>query len=399
MEQEILQVCMLGKFTLSYGDKQISCDNNRSKQIWNILAYLIYNKGKIVSSDELMTLMWNSDKSDNPPGAMRTAMHRVRSLLESLMPEFGRNLLIYKNGGYMWNPEIEIYLDVDEFEKYLSHMNGETAEENIDTYIAALNLYEGDFLSVQSSEAWVVPLQAYYHNIYEEIIAKAMPALEKTKKYFEAELICRKALKIDQYSEQMYQYLMRFLLNMNKRQEVVTVYEDMSKLLLATFGVMPDQESRALYREALQTVNSRVLSPEDMMEQLTENEEIKGALICDFDFFRMLYQAQARMVVRTGDAIHVALISLKSRGTKEVSQKSVALAMDNLEEHMSHALRKGDVITRCSASQFIIMLPQANFENSCKVCDRFVSSFERKYPHSPVYIDFHVNSLLPATNS
>ena len=399
MDQNILHVRMLGKFSLTYGERQISCDNNRSKQIWNILAYLIYNKGKIVSSDDLMSLMWSSEKSDNPPGAMRTAMHRVRSLLESLVPDFGRKLLIYKSGGYMWNPEVEMFLDVDEFEKHISSITAEEAADNIDTYIAALNLYDGDFLSAQSSETWVMPIQVYYHNLYENLIAKAMPALEKTGKFAEAEVICRKALQINQYSEQMYQYLMRFLLNMDKRQEVVTVYEDMSKILLATFGVIPDQESRALYREALQTVNSRVVSSEMMMEQLNEQSEIRGALICDYDFFRMLYQAQARMVVRTGAAIHVALISLKSRNAKETSQKSISLAMDNLEEHMSRSLRKGDVITRSSASQFIIMLPQANYENSCMVCNRFITSFERKYPHSPVYIDFSVNSLLPATNS
>ena len=399
MDQNILHVRMLGKFSLTYGERQISCDNNRSKQIWNILAYLIYNKGKIVSSDDLMSLMWSSEKSDNPPGAMRTAMHRVRSLLESLVPDFGRKLLIYKSGGYMWNPEVEMFLDVDEFEKHISSITAEEAADDIDTYIAALNLYDGDFLSAQSSETWVMPIQVYYHNLYENLIAKAMPALEKTGKFAEAEVICRKALQINQYSEQMYQYLMRFLLNMDKRQEVVTVYEDMSKILLATFGVIPDQESRALYREALQTVNSRVMSSEMMIEQLNEQSEIRGALICDYDFFRMLYQAQARMVVRTGAAIHVALISLKSRNAKETSQKSISLAMDNLEEHMSRSLRKGDVITRSSASQFIIMLPQANYENSCMVCNRFITSFERKYPHSPVYIDFSVNSLLPATNS
>jgi len=399
MNHTVLQVRMLGKFSLTYGDKQISCDNNRSRQIWNILAYLIYNRGKVVSSDDLMALMWNSEKSDNPPGALRTAMHRVRSLLESLMPEFGRKLLLYKSGGYMWDPEIEVFLDIEEFEKQIALLKSEEAADDIEAYIAALNLYEGDFLTMQSSDAWVVPVQAYYHNLYESAIEKAMPALQKTGRYTEAVIICRKALAIDQYSEPMYQHLMRFLLAMDKRQDVVTVYEDMSKLLLATFGVMPDQESRALYREALQTVNSRVISPEWMMEQLNESGEIKGALICDYDFFRMLYQAQARMIVRTGDAIHIALLSLKSRSTKEVSQKSIALAMDNLEAHMSQSLRKGDVITRCSASQFIIMLPQANYENSCMVCRRFISSFERKYPHSPIYVEFYVKSLLPATNS
>ncbi len=399
MNHEILHVHMLGKFSLTCGDKQINCENNRSKQIWSILAYLIYNRGKTVSSEEIMSLMWNSEKSDNPPGAMRTAMHRVRSLLESVMPDYGRQLLLYRGGGYMWNPEVEMFLDVEEFEKQTALLKSENDADAIEAYIAVLNLYDGDFLALQASDAWVMPIQVYYHNLYESIIKKALPALEKAGRYSEAVVICRKALQIDQYSEPMYQYLMRFLLALDKRQEVVTVYEDMSKLLLSTFGVMPDQESRALYREALQTVNSRVLSPEMMMEQMNESGEIKGALICDYDFFRMLYQAQARMIVRTGDAIHTALLTLKNRNVKEASQKSISLAMDNLETHMSQSLRKGDVITRCSSSQFIIMLPQANYENSCMVCRRFISSFERKYPHSPVYIDFHVNPVIPATNS
>ena len=399
MDQNILHVRMFGKFSLSYGDKQISCDNSRSRQMWSILAYLIYNRGKVISSEELMMQLWNADKSDNPPGAMRTAMHRVRSLLESIVPDFGRRLLIHKNGGYMWDPDAEVFLDVEEFERQIAILSGENAADEIEAYIAALDLYDGDFLVMQSSDAWAIPIQAYYHNLYETLPERAIPALAKAERYKEAVVICRKALQIDQYSESMYQHLMRFLLALNKRQDVITVYEDMSKLLLSTFGVMPDQESRALYREALQTVNTREVRDEDIQTLLGESGEIKGALICDYDFFRMLYQAHARTVVRTGVAVHVALLTLRSRSDKEVSQKSVALAMDNLQDHMSSSLRKGDVITRCSASQFIIMLPQANYENSVMVCNRFITSFERKYPHSPVYVDFSVKSLIPATNS
>ena len=41
----------------------------------------------------------------------------------------------------------------------------------------------------------------------------------------------------------------------------------------------------------------------------------------------------------------------------------------------------------------------ANYENSCKVCQRFIASFERKYPHSPVYIDYYVQAVIPSTQS
>ena len=92
-------------------------------------------------------------------------------------------------------------------------------------------------------------------------------------------------------------------------------------------------------------------------------------------------------------------LTLKPRTEKEVSEKSMSLAMDNFEKLMARVLRKGDVITRCSASQFLLMLPSANYENSGMVCRRVVSAFERKYPHAPVCVDVYIQALSPSTQS
>ena len=398
MKSDVLYVNMFGKLSLTYGAKQISCNSNKSKLIWNILAYLLCHRGEFVSADELISAIWKQEKNDNPAGAMRTAIHRARTMLGELAEDASVQFLIFKKGGYMWNPDVNMVVDTDEFDRLVTVLqegNGGT-----DTYLAALNLYEGKFLPIQASEMWVMPIQAYYQNVYEALVDRVVPLLEAEGRHSEGIELCRKALQIDPYSEKINQYLMRFLLVEDDRQEVVRVYEEMSKLLLSTFGVMPDQESRALYREALHTdTRSSVVAPEVMMEQLSEQGEINGALVCDYDFFRMMYQSQARSIVRSGQVIHTVLLTLKPRTKREVSDKSIALAMDNLEKHMSQALRKGDVITRCSASQFILMLPSANYENSCKVCQRFIASFERKYPHSPIYVDYCVQALAPSTKS
>ena len=397
MKQDILRVQMFGKFELTYGDQKISCTGSRSKLLWNLLAYLLCHKGELISSEELIPIIWKYDKNDNPAGAMRTAIHRARSMIGELTNDSSVQFLISKNGGYMWNPEIETDFDVENFDKLVS----KTAEkDNAEACLEAIEIYEGKFLPMQSSELWVMPVQAYYHNIYESLIDQVVPFLEKENRFEEGIVICNSALKIDPYSEKIYQYLMRFLLIAEDRQEVVRVYEEMSKLLLTTFGIMPDQESRALYREALSSVkNGTVISPEIVQEQLCEQGDIKGALVCDYDFFKMLYQSQARAIVRSGIVVHTALLTVKSRNKQEVSSKSVSLAMDHLEEHLQKSLRKGDVITRCSSTQFMVMLTSSNYENSCKVCQRFISSYSQKYPHSLVYVDYYVQPLIPSTNS
>ena len=396
MSANTLRVQMLGKFSITYRDRQISCSGSRSGLIWNILAYLLCHRGEYISAEDLISIVWKHENNNNPAGAMRTAIHRVRSMLNELTEDASIRFLIVQNGAYSWNPDVEISVDADEFE----HLCMAAAEhDDLSEGLAALNLYDGKFLPPQSSEVWVIPIQTYYHNLYEALIDRVVPLLEREKRYSEGIQICRKALQIDFYSEKLYQHLMRLLLAENSRQEVAQVYEEMSKLFLSTFGIMPDQESRALYREALRTdTNSVVVSPETAHEQLKEQGEINGALICDYDFFRMMYQAQARAIVRSGQVIHTALLTIKSR-SGEVSEKSLSIAMDNLEKQLCGSLRKGDVITRCSSSQFMIMLPSANYENSCMVCRRCISAFERKHPHSPVYVDYFVQPLAPSTVS
>lgn len=397
MKQDVLHVQMFGKFELKYGDQTISCTGSRSKLLWNLLAYLLCHKGELISSEELIPIIWKYEKNDNPAGAMRTAIHRARSMIGELTNDSSVQFLISKNGGYMWNPEIETDFDVESFDKLVSKGD---EKDNLEACLEAIEIYEGKFLPMQSSELWVMPVQAYYHNIYESLIDRVVPVLEKENRFEEGIAICNSALKIDSYSEKIYQYLMRFLLIAEDRQEVVRVYEEMSKLLLTTFGIMPDQESRALYREALSSVkNGTAISPEIIQEQLGEQGDIKGALVCDYDFFKMLYQSQARAIVRSGIVVHTALLTVKSRNKQEVSAKSISLAMDHLEEHLQKSLRKGDVITRCSSTQFMVMLTSANYENSCKVCQRFISSYSQKYPHSLVYVDYYVQPLIPSTDS
>lgn len=47
--EPILQIQVLGKFTLRYGETVISDEDDRSRKVWAVLAYLIYHREKIIS--------------------------------------------------------------------------------------------------------------------------------------------------------------------------------------------------------------------------------------------------------------------------------------------------------------------------------------------------------------
>ena len=397
MSSEGLQIRMLGSFSLEQDGRVINDGDNRSRKVWLLLAYMIYCRNRTISQEELVSLLWGEEeRSSNPLNALKTMFHRVRTMLNQLGESAGHDLIVRRGGNYSWNIDIPVEVDVEQFDA-LCRTGGSEIDENkrLEQYRKALELYQGDFLSKLSSEPWVVPIAAYFHNLYTQVVQETLPLLEGLGKREEAVQLCRQALEVEPYEESFYRHLMRNLLDLGDQRGAVSIYEEMSELFFTNFGVMPSDDIRALYREAMRTVNDRAIPLGEVQEQLREPDPASGAMMCDYDFFRMLYQMEARFISRSGDAIHIGLISVHGEDGAELSKRSMDRVMENLRELIRISLRRGDVAAQCSVSQYILMLPQANYENSCMVCERITKAFFRQYPHSPARLRYCVQPLEP----
>ena len=186
---------------------------------------------------------------------------------------------------------------------------------------------------------------------------------------------------------------MRGLLRTGDMKGVMSVYEEMSELLFAHFDVMPSETLRTLYRQATRTVNDRTLTMDEVCSQLAEPAPHGGAMVCEYDFFKILYRAEARSIARNGHSANICLLSVSGKDGEMLARRSLDPAMNNLQVLVQNNLRRGDAIARCSISQYIILLPQANYENSRMVADRLVSAFYRRYPHSPARLRYTVQPL------
>ena len=86
MSDTLLKIRMLGELTLTLDKHTISEDQNRTRKMWTLMAYLLYNRGRVVTQEELLELLWNNTERHNPVSAMKTAMHRTRALMDDLAP-------------------------------------------------------------------------------------------------------------------------------------------------------------------------------------------------------------------------------------------------------------------------------------------------------------------------
>ncbi len=395
MNGPTLQVQMLGQFTLRYGDRTISDSDDRSRRVWSLLAYMLYNHGRSFAQEELIHLYWsNGEKSADPGNALKSIFHRIRTALDKLQPGLGRLLIRRKAGRYFWNNVMPLSLDTEDFE---AHFHAAEAAGDDDVrlaeYQAALALYAGDPLPRITDEIWTIPIVAYYHSLYTRAAAGAIELLEKQERTAEAVALCRRAIHIEPYQEDLYEHLMRGLLRTGDMKGAMSVYEEMSEQLFAHFGVMPSETLRTLYRQATRTVNDRTLTMDEVCSQLEEPAPHGGAMVCEYDFFKILYRAEARSIARNGHSANICLLSVSGKDGEMLARRSLDPAMNNLQVLVQNNLRRGDVIARCSISQYIILLPQANYENSRMVADRLVSAFYRRYPHSPARLRYTVQPL------
>ena len=174
------------------------------------------------------------------------------------------------------------------------------------------------------------------------------------------------------------------------------VYETLSKRLFDDFGIRPSPETWAIYRIAAHSPSETTLPMDEVLEHLTEPEVISGAMQCDYDHFKVLCFAESRAMERNGNVTHIVLLSLASEDEKPLTKRSQKRIMEQLGEQIRTNLRRGDTFSQCSVSQFIIMLPKANYENSCMVCRRVLGAFRRAHPHVAAKINYMVQPLSPS---
>ena len=392
---EHIQIRMLGEFSLQTPNASISDVNNRSKKVWTLLAYLVCNRDSGISQQKLISLLWGDDSdSDNPENALRITLHRLRTQLDQLWPGAGRELIIRKDGGYGWNSSVSIDFDCDRFET-LCQNQVQDEDQRLQMLLEALSLYKGEFLPKQSSEMWVVPIGTHFHNLYLQASLEAATLLSKQDRHGEAVQICRAAAAAEPYHEPLHQRLMQELAAAGDSKGAAAVYEALSKRLFDDFGIRPNEQTREVYRIAAHSPEDRTLPMEEVLQHLQEPDSKSGAMQCDYDYFKVLCYAESRAMERNGNATHIVLLSVSSGTDKPLTKRSLDRIMEQLGEQLRANLRRGDTISRCSVSQYIIMLPKANYENSCMVCRRVMTAFNRAHPHISAVIHYMVQPLTP----
>ncbi|MEA4815624.1 MAG: BTAD domain-containing putative transcriptional regulator [Lachnospiraceae bacterium] len=392
---EKIKINMLGEFSISYGDKTINDNSNRSKKIWTLLEYLIVFKNKRITQNDLIDLLWPEDESDNPANALKTLLFRARAVIDELGLS-GKTMITYQCGTYSFSRSIPLELDSEKFDSLLSLAeSAKDDDEKIDLLTKATKVYKGDFLPKSSLEIWAVPIVTYFHSKYIKAVHNLISLLNTKKMFEEIISLCQQAVNIDSYDENLHYYLIKALADTGAQQRAIQHYNYTKNLFFSHFGVNLSPKFTAVYKEIIKTSKTAETDLGIIRDNLKEEALIKGALFCEYEIFKSIYQLMARSASRTGQSSFLCLITAMDLKCSLPPQKVLNNNMNYLYDAIKNSLRHGDVYTRYSISQYLIMLFSLTYENAEMILGRTTRNFRLAHPHSPVIFSYSIQPLIP----
>jgi DNA-binding SARP family transcriptional activator len=360
------------------------------------LEYLIAHRDRTVTQEELIGTLWPMDDIDDAVNTLKTLLHRVRALLDGLEIGNSKQLVRYHRGTYSWSPSIECTVDAEEFVRLCKQANDpeSSRDESIKIFTRALEIYRGRFLPNHVHEPWVASLDANYHSLYTEAVYALTDIFQDMGRMADVAAICRKAVALDPYNEEMHIRLIRALVDSGETQSAISHYNYITELFYNGFGITPSKELTSIYSELIKTTRVRELNLNAIKDDLRETEVDGGCLFVEYEFFKIIYRLEARSEARTGQVVYLALITVTDPTGERPALKTLKKSMDKLKDTISQSLRRGDVFTRFSVSQYLVMLPSATLEDGQSVTKRIVRQFRRDNPRLRAEL---VCSLQPVT--
>ena len=396
-EPEKIKIQMLGGFQITIGDIVMKDTDNHSQQMWNLLEYLIVFRDQTISPKNLVGSLWPGDKSNNPTNALKNLIYRIRMLFAGYGIPFAKDLICYRENAYCWSSRFVCEIDVEQFAS-LCTQGADTRQPDklrIALYLRAFELYRGNFLPNSNYREWAIVLENDYRRLYFDSVYDACALLAANNRFDRIEAVCEKAIGFDPFEERAHQYLIEALVRQGKQTQALAHYNDLTELFYRELGVSLSEDVRSLYREIVKTVNSVQTDLNVIKEDLCEQQTARGAFYCAYEIFKCMYRVEARSATRTGQSIFIALLTVTDQKNRIPELPVLGKVMDQLLDSVRLSLRKGDVISRFSVTQYVLMLPTLTYENGQIVLSRIEKRFKQDFRGKEIKLHTALQPLDP----
>lgn len=251
----LVKVCTLGRFEVYNDGKPV--DFSGKRKLAELFKTLISSGGTALREEQMTDLLWPEADGDAAHNVFKMTMSRLRRLLPG-------DAIRLEDGTYSFNRKM-VWADLWAFEQmYEAAVNlwqkvrkpglKSAAAKDIGNKAIALTekilaLYQGHFLSGDTSHAWTVSQRERLRTRLLRLTVIAGQHLEEQGKWRSAAEFYRRGLDADNLQEEFYQRLITCHNQLGQRTEALAVYERCRAELATLLKINPSPKTEALYAE------------------------------------------------------------------------------------------------------------------------------------------------------
>ena len=395
----VLEVHMLGDFSVMYGEQPISFGKNTTTKAMKLLQILLYYGEQGIAREKLLSALYGRDELADAANNLRVTVHRLKKMIvEAGLPE--AEYVNIKKGIYSWQAPMETKVDARTFAALYKEEEACTdAGQKEELLKEICRMYHGEFLPDLSGEEWVLIESIQYKKIYTQALRELCDILMERGDYEDALTFCDPACKLYPFDEWQ-SVKIECYIGLKRYREAMKEYEDTAKLFFEELGISPSEKLMKQFEEMSSQINdTKPREIQEIKERLKEEEVQGGAYYCGLPSFRDSYRLVSRMLERSGQSAYLMLCSVTDgKGRPMEKPEKLEIMMEDLQNTVQHCLRRGDSFTKYSASQYLILLIGTNKENCGMIFDRIRKYFAREHKSWAKNLEFFVSTVADVEN-
>lgn len=400
---EPVRINLMGTFQISSGDVTLREKDIRSVRGIKLLTFLVLNRKRIVTIQELEEFLIRQETEgnfENADGYVKNLVYRVRKILKAIGP-YPYITTGYKN--YAWNPEIPVIVDVEIFkQQYENARNCPDLEQKKILYKELLYSWR-PLTGVLTDEYWMMGIDTYYTSVFLEAVKNLAGILEKENKYKELVQLCRYAMPVEPLDEDIRFWLIKTLILQKKTGEALKEWENARRVWKKQLqGYFPECLN-SLYKDIISSSISNEPDPMKILRSLMKfAREKQGGRYCAQEIFEQLCLFLIGRNKGSENEEYLILFTLVA-GDLEKQEKKQGFTLRNGRNKFVDILLKdlehGDVFTELGTRQFAV-LPAECSEKKCEqTAGRLIEKFEKSYPGGNIDISYKIINLFEDAQS
>ena len=246
-EPLLISVQTLGNFNLSIDETPLNLSSSRSL---SLLKYLLLHHKQHTPREMLIDLFWPDVSMEKGRNNLNVAMNGIRTSLRTVTDT---PVILYKDNAYGMAQDLQIWVDVEEFEQLVD--SGKRLEARnklssaISDYEAAVSLYQGDFLEENPYENWTVLPRERLRLAYLTTLDRLSRIYYTQEKYAMCITFSQLILARDRCREDAHSILMRCYSRQGQDHLALRQYQVCVEALRMELDVTPTPETTRLYEQ------------------------------------------------------------------------------------------------------------------------------------------------------